>query len=185
MHRMKLICVVGLALAGAAKAEPVRHAITPERIAAALSGSGVQIAPSQVTLMTNVVASTPDPELKVRSIDLSAGQRVIARLECARSEQCLPFTVFLQLNRDSVTPVPHANSVAVAPDVTVRAAVEVAVHKGSSARLLLNRGPVHISIPVTCMDNGAPGQSIRAVSASTHQVYTAQVVNKDVLSGRY
>lgn len=183
MIRPFSIAMLAPALALVSWAEPVRHPIAVERIAAVISGTGMQVRPEQVKLLSDVVASTADPELKVRSIEMQDTGRTTVRLECGGGE-CVPFLVTVRLNGRAAA---SAQQEVGASTQTVNGPNrhEPLVRRGAAATLLLSHGPVHISIPVTCLDNGASGQSIRAVAAGTHQVYTAQVVSADVLSGRF
>jgi hypothetical protein len=163
-----------------AAAAPRRYAITTERIAAALSNGGVPVLPEQVTLPANVVASTADPVLKVMSIDRAGGQRALARLECASSQQCLPFIVTLRV---SMEPAEASPRVQAAVFSSPRPSTPL-VRAGSPATLHLEGAHIHISLSVICLENGAMGQTIRATSKDRHQVYTVQVVRDGVLEGR-
>ena len=60
----------------------------------------------------------------------------------------------------------------------------IVIRSGSSATLLLDGGHVHIRIPVTCLENGSTGQTIRATDKDRRRVYKAQVVANGVLQGR-
>jgi flagella basal body P-ring formation protein FlgA len=40
---------------------------------------------------------------------------------------------------------------------------------------------VHIRIAVVCLENGAPGQTIRVSSKDRRQTYTAKVIDEAVL----
>ena len=177
---------LGASVALPAMAATERHVVTTEQIAAAVSSAGMQVSPEQVSLLATVVASTPDPQLKVRSIEPSGQQRAIARLECADREQCLPFFVAIRLNGQhdagsSNTDKPAAPTVIPAK---MQAAAPV-VRRGASAMLLLDGDHVQIKIPVTCLENGTTGQTIQAADKDHHQVYTAQVVSENLLRGRF
>lgn len=164
-------------------AAPGRFAISTESVAVAVSRSGVEVAPEQVTLPANIVASVANPNLKVRSFDRVGAEHVFARLECATTQQCLPFIVSLHLAQG-------ANPEAVAllnppvPLVTRPSSVTPVVRSGSAATLMLEGAHVHIRIPVTCMESGAIGQTIRVTSLDRKQIYTARVVRDGVVEGR-
>jgi len=164
-----------------ALAAPGRYAITTERIAAAVTSSGMQITPDQVTLFTGVVATVADPELKVQSINRGREGQTIARIGCADPTQCLPFMVTLHVNQGanlevaSYRPPPYSASFRT---------VQFSVRQGSTTALYLDGMHVHISLSVICLENGIPGQTIRATSLDRHQVFTAQVANDGTLRGR-
>jgi hypothetical protein len=96
-RRNILLTVVCAAAALPAPAAPPQYHLTAEQVAAAVRGAGVQVAPEKVSLLADVVASVPQPALKVTSIAPAGGDRAMARVECADSTQCLPFFVALQL----------------------------------------------------------------------------------------
>lgn len=179
-----LILVV--AATAPAVAAPTRYAITPAQVAAAVSGAGMQVDPSQVALLTGVVSKGPDPQLAVRSIEPQEGHRAIARLQCADHSQCLPFVVAIQLSRQS-SAAPHAvpASVISVSEPVSRPSAAVSLRQGSSAVLLLESGPVHITLPVICLQSGSAGQTIRVTDRERRQIYMAQVVNENLLKGRF
>jgi len=164
-----------------ALAAPGRYAITTERIAAAVSGNGVQVTPEQVTLFTGVVASVANPELKVQSIDRSGDGQAIARIVCADTAQCLPFLVTLR--------VANAASIEIASNrpayyaATSRPA-QFVVRQGARTALYLDGAHVHISLSAISLENGVPGQLIRATSLDRRQVFTVQVAGDGTLRGR-
>ena len=171
------LCAVSVLPARAASG---RYAITTERIAAAVSSNGVAVSPDQVTLPANVVARVADPVLKMTSIDRAGDGRATARLECAQANQCLPFIVTLRM-----TAVPVAmSSPGRSPASTQSKPVPPAVHAGSPATLQLEGAHVHIVLSVTCLENGAIGQTIRATSQDRSKVYIVQVVHEGILEGR-
>ena len=95
MTQQKLIlaCALLVLTALPAFAASRRIPIRTELIASALTGIGIQVLPEQVTLMTDVVATTGAPRLSIRSMEKSSDHRIIVRLECAMPEECLPFFV--------------------------------------------------------------------------------------------
>ena len=174
-----LISILCAAVASHAAAASGRYAITPERVAAAVTGAGLEVTPGQVTLLANVVASVAEPELKVRSIDRTGDRRLVARLQCVDSAQCLPFIVALRVDEIPIA-IPHPavqQAPAAKPPVVI-------VHAGSRATLLLDGLHVHITLPVISMENGAMGQTIRAASLDRQQVYIVRVVSDGILEGR-
>ncbi|MGA7341571.1 MAG: flagella basal body P-ring formation protein FlgA [Terracidiphilus sp.] len=161
-----------------------RFAITADEVAAALSNHGLQISPQQVVLLTGALASVAAPELQVKSVDRAGDQRAVARLECADSGQCLPFVVALHLSQSENTePLPASSQRPARANAPNRRS-SFAVRAGSHATLLLDGAHVHINLTVICLQNGAPGQIIRATDLNRSQVYTVQVAEDGVLEGR-
>jgi hypothetical protein len=181
IFRRSISCLIfSVAAALPAAAASGHYAITTDRIAAAVSSSGMQVSPAQVTLLTTVVANIAEPVLKVMSIDRSRGQRTVARLECANAEQCVPFMVTLHMDADSAATMPNRSATPVSQG---RPAIP-AVRAGSPATLRLEGTHVHISLSVICLENGVTGQTIRAASRDHRQMYTVQVLRDGTLEGR-
>jgi hypothetical protein len=176
-----LLCT---AVALPALANPARYAITAGQVAAAVANQGMQVSPDQVVLLTGVVANVAAPELKVKSIDRMGPERAIARLECADSEQCLPFVVSIRLSaNESADPVVAPSHFLQRASLQSRPA-PIAVRAGSTVILLLDGPHVHISLTVICLENGAPGQTIRATDRDHRQFYMARVTQDGFLEGR-
>jgi hypothetical protein len=68
-HGLISALILGAAMASAAAPAPGHSAITPAQIAAAISGAGMQMSADQVVLLTDVVATTASPRLKVESME--------------------------------------------------------------------------------------------------------------------
>lgn len=179
-----LLCV---AAALPALAAAKHYAITQEQIAAALTSTGLQVSPDQISPHPQVVAFVDQPTLEVKFIQPAGGHRLIARMECAQAAQCLPFLVTLRMDRSSpaldgsapAPPPPPANwrsGSSHSQPLLVRA--------GSSAVLLLDGAHVHISIPVICLDGGALGQTVRATNPDRKHLYSVQVAGDRLLRGR-
>ncbi len=179
--RPSLICISVAAAALSALAASGRYVITAEHIAAAVSSNGVQITPDQVTLFTTVVASVTNPELKVQSINRSGDGQAIARIACADSAQCLPFMVTLRISNGANVEI--ASNRAEYYGAPSRPA-QFVVRQGGTTALYLDGAHIHISLSAICLENGIPGQTIRATSLDRHQVFTAQVASDGTLRGR-
>ncbi|HUH61774.1 MAG TPA: hypothetical protein VLZ50_02205 [Terracidiphilus sp.] len=160
-----------------------RYAITSGQVAAVVSNDGFPVSAGQVTLPAQIVASVPDPVLKVKSIDRTGEGRAVARVECAIAQQCLPFIATLAFDTRLTTgPVP-LSSLGRIPALPQQPSPAL-VRAGTPATLLLEGTHVHITLPVVCLESGAMGQTIRARSPDHRQVYTVQVVREGVLEGR-
>jgi hypothetical protein len=188
MTKYKLISTLTLAavMALPARAAPDRDPITKAEIADAISCAGMTISAEQVTLLTDVVARTSTPALKVQSMEPWGDHRMRVRLDCVTSEECLPFYVAVRWSQENaVQPVSIASS---------RSSTEISrgrpdpnsfvVRSGAPAVLLLDGNHVHIQIAVICLENGVTGQTIRVSSKDHRQTYAAEIFDGGVLRGR-
>jgi hypothetical protein len=185
MTRYKAILswmILGAATASA-QAAPGHYAISTDQIAATLSRYGIAIAPEQVRLLTEVVATTSAPRLTVRSIQPWGDHHMMARLECEDREQCLPFFVGLQGSDADPVAGSSQRGLSSISDKTL-SSKNYAVRSGAPAILQLDSERVHIRISVICLENGAPGQTIRVTGKDHRLVYRAQVIDGGLLEGR-
>lgn len=181
MTKCKSISILILsALASFGMAVPAMAAsggvpITAVQVANAITGSGMKVSPQQVTLPDYVVATTSNPILQVESVQPWGDHRLSVRLSCASTDQCVPFLVAVRWGEsDAVQPAVATPKLRPAALVTSRPTSFV-VHAGSPAVLLLDSDHVHIRISVVCLENGAPGQTIRVQTKDHTQTFEAQV----------
>jgi hypothetical protein len=174
--------ILGAAVVSPAAA-PVRYAISTEQIAATVNRMGMQITPAQITLLSEVVATTTAPQLAVRSIEPWGNQRMMARVECASRDQCLPFFVGIQTGDGNAQTIastlPRAKTA-----LALAGSKTYAVRSGSPVILELDGDRVHIRISVVCLENGTAGQTIRVSGKDHRLVYVAQVVDSNLVKGR-
>jgi hypothetical protein len=113
-------------------------------------------------------------------------RRMKVRMDCASTQQCLPFFVAINLGKDDAVPPPVVASPSrpapVAPPAKPDPSAYV-VRAGSPAVLLLEGDHIHIRISVVCLENGVPGQTIHVISKDHRQNYTALVADSAELKG--
>jgi len=172
-----------LALAAPAWAASAGTAITAEQIAAAISSTGAKTTPAQVTLLSDVVATTPAPRLKVESIERWGDQKIKVRLNCVEADQCLPFFVAVQWSQAQAAPPEFADVSSAASHRAMPGSRSFVLHAGSPAILLLDGDHIHIQTPVICLENGAPGQTIHVASKDRKLTYTVQVIDGTAVKG--
>jgi len=178
-HKFISTLILSLAMTLPASAATGLDSITKEQIAAAMSGAGIKVSPDQVTLLTDVVATTTTPGLKVESMERWGADRMRVRLDCAKREDCLPFYVAVRWIQGG----PALSGQADPPPSAKTNVTSYIVRAGSAAILLLDGDHVHIRIPVVCLENGATGQTIRVASKDRRLTYTARVVDGSILRG--
>jgi hypothetical protein len=184
MTRYRAIPLLILAAAIPVAAAPARDTVTAAQVAAAMSGSGIKIAPEQVEFLSDVVATTSAPGLKVEGTEVWGDRRIKVRMSCVRPEECLPFFVAIRGSQTQEVPPVIADG-ASSPILRAKSdSNSFVLRSGSHATLLLEGGNVHIQMLVICLENGAIGQTIRVSSLDHKQTYTAQVSGSTVLKGR-
>jgi hypothetical protein len=185
MTKYRLISALALSAAMTlpAAAAPSHAAITTTQVAEAISGWGMNVSAEQVTLLTDVATTTDAPTLKVESMEPWGDNRMKVRMDCATSQQCRPFFVAVNCNRQNAAQPSGPAQSSAATSRPEPDSKSFAVRNGSLATLLIDGGHVHIRLLVVCLENGAPGQTIRVESKDPKQTYTAQVVDKGILRG--
>ncbi|MBB6145021.1 hypothetical protein HNQ77_002977 [Silvibacterium bohemicum] len=184
--------VLSAALTLPAGAAAGREVITAEQVAATMTNAGMQVSAKQVELLTDVVATTATPTLKIRSMEPWGDHRMMVRLDCARSEECVPFFVAVRFNpigqaqpvsSDSAHLLPAAATVPMTAPARSIATAAPAVRAGSIVTLLLDGPRVHIKLPVVSLENGTIGQTIRVATKDHRLTYVAEVVDGTLLRG--
>ncbi|MGA8111715.1 MAG: hypothetical protein WBD46_17525 [Acidobacteriaceae bacterium] len=163
-----------------------RANVTPAEVAGAINRFGIPISPQQVVLLSDIVAASAHPALRVESVQRWDDRQLMARLSCANPGECVPFFVALRLDPQTQTQISAQASAplsaAMSPE---RMALQPPmVRAGTPATLLLDGDHVHIRLTVICLQNGAAGQTIRATDKERRIFYTAQVADHGLLKGR-
>jgi hypothetical protein len=174
--------VIAGAVLPAMAATPGHYPISIGNVAATISASGMAVSPEQITFLTEVVATTPAPTLKLRSVERIGNERFSVRMECIQSDECLPFFVGIRIGPDGEEQTAAISTRYSITGTAPRAAA--VVRAGTQVNLMLDGEHVHIRIPVTCLESGAPGQTIRVEDKSHRQVYAAQVIDGSAVRGR-
>jgi hypothetical protein len=174
----------GLACRGAALAGSV--SITPEQVTVAMNTAGLGVTTRQIALPGNIMASTPNPALKVGAIETWGGREIRVRIECANPTECIPF--FVAVHTPQLPKQPgHSEMPATEPGLLSNSAPVAnlfLVRTGSAALLLLEGEHIRIRLPVICLEDGRTGQVVRVTSKDGRQTYTAEVVSRNALKGR-
>jgi hypothetical protein len=185
---MMLARLILWAILVASAATPVasaseHYAISAVAVAATISRSGVTVSPDQIVLPADVVANTAAPILKVRSLEKLENNRLLARLECINSDECLPFIVDIHVPMGSDAQI-TAGTEAQSLRTTQPRNAAFAVRSGSPVTLMLEGEHVHIRLQAICLQGGAPGQMIRVTDTNHRLIYQAQVVDASVVKGK-
>lgn len=190
LKRFASILVLTLSTAAAvpAVAQSGHYPIGVDRVVAAMNNMGLQIAPGQVSLLSNPVASTPGPRLTVRSIERWNDARMMVRMECEDPQECVPFFVGVRTKTANTATAAVNVMDRPAPAVTSSASrssyTAPVLRAGATATLLLEGNHIHIRLSVICLDGGSPGQTIHVTDPDRREVYTAQIIDGVTLEGR-
>jgi hypothetical protein len=167
-----------------------RFTLTAAQVARALSGNGMPTFDSQVSLLTRVVATEPDPALDVVSVEAiskeplaghsATGSRV--KLACRLPNYCLPFFVTVTWSQPPAGP---AGSMSTGRNMLTSPNSQFTMRAGSRATLVMDDQRSHIQVAVISLENGMAGHRIRVSSPDHKQVYFGEVVSANLLKGSF
>jgi hypothetical protein len=181
-HKAIPVLALSAAMAIPAIAASGRVSITTAQIAAAIAATGLQVSAQQVTLLAGVVAASSAPRLRVQSMEHWGIGRLKIRLDCASSDECLPFLVAVQLTGDAIAQPLLDRLSASNPHSGLTG--PIVMRAGTPATLLLDGEHVHIQVAVVCLENGGQGQVIRVATKDRMQTYNAEVIDGSFLRGK-
>lgn len=186
-------CSVGLTLvsllacaASEVVAMSVRSSeITPAQVASAINAAGVEVAPRQVFLLSDVISNTSAPILQVESIQPWGTDELRVRLHCSEPSECLPFFVMVggHPNRPEILPARMSDGIAKVREHNAHEPGVIVMHAGALAVLLLDGTHIHIRLSVSCLEGGELGKTIR-VADKEHHTYLAQICSDGLLRGK-
>jgi len=168
---------------------PQRFALTAHQVAQALSGSGVQIADEQISLLAKVVATEANPALDVLSVEPLGDQQAVhaetrsrVKLGCHLPGKCLPFYAMViwpdgMPGREASA---HLASSVSGSDV-LKPNGAFTIRAGTHATMVMDDGRSHIQVAVVTLENGMAGHQIRVASPDHKQTYIAEVVSANLL----
>jgi len=179
--------LVGLAAAALAlllAAEPESYSISPGQVARTLLQSGMQIKQGDVSLGANVVASKPDPEMRVLGFQPAAGpgnrKTLWIRIGCSQLGVCLPFYAAVAWNGDlAALPKAMRNAKTAHPDIGSPPVIRAGTH----ATLVIADDRSRVELTVVALQNGYVGQVIRVASPDRREFFRAEVAGATLLKG--
>lgn len=117
--------------------------------------------------------------LELRETSWNAAlQRWEFALRCARVEDCVPFLLWVRAPKGPEIPLrqPHQGFAAIEDRHSLRV-----VAPGQTAILTWDQGGIRVVLPVTCLEAGAPGESVRVRFPNTLRTLRAQVTGDGTL----
>jgi hypothetical protein len=156
--------------------------ISADRIVAAMNDAGIEVSMGRVTFLTDAVAKTRNPDLRIESVRRWDSHKIRVQLDCVKVQECVPFFVAVSWDQKDAVPIPSRGINSAVP---VGSAIvnPIVVRSSSPAILRLDGSHIHVWIPVICLENGAVGQLIHASSRDGRQTYEAEVLGSRRLRG--
>ncbi len=175
------------------------HAIDTAEVAQAIFATYPQLSGAPVDLPGGVVARVDAPEFVVGKPEHWAQEHADGvehiRLQCRAESQCLPFYAAVHASAEQMAALDAARVSTDAEAQSSRSVHRVAQHRepvraaapllkaGDPVLLVIDSGQLHLRVRVTCMGRANIGDSVRVQGALHHEVYTAQVVDRDTVRG--
>jgi len=186
-----LVAAMGMAVWGQSQD---RFALTAGQVARALCAGGMQTTGEQVSMLTTVVATEPDPALDVLSVEPPTKGRPAqhppvrsqVRLACHLPGKCLPFYAIVTWSEPTAVPAANPSSVsAVTRNIMFNPKTGITMRAGTHATLVMDDDRSHIRLAVISLENGIAGHRIRVSSPDHRQVYFGEVVSASLLKGSF
>ena len=198
MHRLALLALVvlltGLAVPAArAAAGSEVYAITLEEAARAVFAAHPELAGDAVELPARMETREQVPVLEagplVRQAASSGSTETVGhvRLRC-QAEACLPFYVLVHLSSSATQATPSSRQPS--PRLALNrepaaafAASAPTLRSGERASMVIDSGLLHIRVPVTCLQSGTTGSTIRVLGPARRKIYEAAIVDRSTVRG--
>ena len=155
-----------------------RVPITSIQVASALASSGLRVTADQIEFLTPIAASKSNPRLSSSKIASLNPSTTKARLQCERTDVCLPFYVLIHWP-ESEKATQAMNNLSQTPHILLE---PLMVHNGKAATLTFEGQNMRMTMPVLCLQNGVRGQRIRVISNDRKKVFLARVTGPGTLS---
>jgi len=171
----QIVVTVAQLAFGTVPAHAERAAITPVHITGALSTAGLHVNAGQVESLSLMTASEPNPKLTATKVETLDSNTTKVRLQCERTDICLPFYVLVHW--------PEGSKQDFKSTAQTRIVLEpLMVHNGKDATLVFEGQNMRMIMPVLCLQNGVRGQRIRVISKDRKKVFLARVTGPGTLT---
>ena len=199
MARAILItALVGVVAAAAHAGTPQasRYAISVEQATHAVVLAHPELAGDAIELAAPVDSRESAPQLTAGPLErwgtgagLPGSTRALARMKihCTSEQVCLPFYVMVHLTDDEAKslapPVRPSSSHPKNIAYATTAATETGLRSGGRAMLVMDSGRLHLRVPVTCLQGGSAGSTIRVRALGRGAVYQATIIDGSTVRG--
>jgi hypothetical protein len=159
-----------------------RAFITEERVAQAITSTGIPVLPAQIEFLSEFRATTADAALQVVAISPASSRGARVQLRCQDRRECLPFYVLVHGMEGSNGSKARLQLASLNGQTQNTLSTEL-VHGGDHATLILEAADSRIRMPVICLQSGLRGETIRVRSNDGKRIYRAEVVRANLLKG--
>jgi len=161
-----------------AAVQGARMIITASQMTAALTTSGLHVTAEQLQPLSIMTATQANPKLTASKIESLDANTTKVRLQCERTDVCLPFYVLIHWpNLDKAKPVLSGTSAQ--PRIVLE---PLMVRNGKDATLIFEGQNMRMTMPVRCLQNGVRGQHIRVISKDRKKVFLVRVTGPGTLT---
>jgi hypothetical protein len=179
--------VIAVRPGNAASGSPV-YSIRAEDAAHAVLAAHPELAGDQIELPSSIETREAAPVLEAGPLErwavparMGAGTgesataaRGRVRLRCQTENTCLPFYVWVHL--------PASDAPALPGSVQARQSDPV-LRTGAHASMLIDSGLLHLRVPVTCLQGGSVGATIRVAGPARGRVYQVAIIDRATVRG--
>lgn len=168
------LLINAIALPAFAADRPPTYALDREAATHAVLAAHPELAGNSMELATPIALREPAPLLQAGPVERS-GVEGRVRVRCQDESACLPFYVLVHL---SSAQVPTSRQ-GLAP-ATENAPV---LRSGDHTSMVIDSGLLHLRLPVTCLQAGGVGSTIRVTGPAHSKVYQVAVIDRTTVRG--
>lgn len=163
------------ALTAFAADRPQSYLLDPEAATHAVLAAHPELAGDAMELARRIVLREPAPSLQVGPVERS-GAIGRVRVRCGAETACLPFYVLVHLPAAQI-PAAYRQTQPSASESTP------VLRSGDRTSMVIDSGLLHLRVPVTCLQAGVVGSTIRVTGPARGKVYQAAVIDRTTVRG--
>ena len=171
----QIVVTVAQLAFGTVPAHAERTAITTVHITGALTTAGLNVTVGQVESLSTMTASELNPKLTATKVEALDANTTKVRLQCARTDICLPFYVLVHWPEGTKQDLKGTAQ----PHILLE---PLMVRNGKDATLIFEGQNMRMTMSVLCLQNGVRGQRIRVISKDRKKVFLARVTGPGTLT---
>ncbi len=193
MPRLLLFMFLACFRADLAYAE-TSYPIAAPRVLSVVLAAHPELAGDAIEVPARVGAHEAEPALVAGAVERWPASSPVARvrLHCQGEGVCLPFYALVHLSasetasgtqpRSGTLPGPAAHTLGTQAGSAMHVDAPV-LRTGQRASMLIDSGLLHLRIPVTCLQGGAVGSTIRVAGPGRSKIFEAAVLDGTTVRG--